>query len=317
MPRLLLPSYALVTVFLLTTSLSAAPIVPADAKLEQLFKGGEFTEGPAQGPDGMIYFSDIGNRILRYDPKSGKTTEFRNPSGRSNGLKFDRFGNLIACEGANTGGRRRISKTDTQGNISTVAERYRGKRFNSPNDLTIDTAGRIFFTDPRYVGDEPLELASEDVYRIDQDGTVYQIITGISKPNGIVITPNRKTLYLALSSGAPEGKRQLVSFPLRDDGTVGKMTVLHDFGADRGIDGMAIDTEGRIYATAGKKDTAAIVIFSPTGKILEKIPLPEDPSNCCFGGEGNQLLYITTAAGSLFRIKLNTTGISQTDVPVK
>src|SRR5438105_8969408 len=131
-----------------------AKFFAADAKLEKLWDEGEFTEGPCHGPDGCIYFSDIGNRIMKFDPATKKTTEFRNPSGRSNGLKFDKEGRLIACEGANTGGNRRISVTEKDGKVKSVAEKYNGKRFNSPNDLTLDSKGRIYFTDPRYVGDE-------------------------------------------------------------------------------------------------------------------------------------------------------------------
>src|SRR5881628_3668012 len=148
------------------------PIVPKDAQFEKLWSDGEFTEGPAEGPDGCVYFSDIGNRIMKFDPKTGKTTSSRDPSGRSNGLKFDSSGRLIACEGANTGGGRRISVTEKDGTVKTLADKFDGKLFNSPNDLTIDAKGRIYFSDPRYVGDEKRELDHESVYRVDPDGTV-------------------------------------------------------------------------------------------------------------------------------------------------
>src|SRR5207247_2926243 len=119
--------------------LAGEPIIPQGAKLEKLWSEGEFTEGPAYGPDGCIYFSDIGNRIMKFDPKTGTTTEFRKPSGRSNGLKFDSLGRLIACEGANTGGNRRISVTEKDSTVKTLADKFEGKRFNSPNDLTLDS----------------------------------------------------------------------------------------------------------------------------------------------------------------------------------
>src|SRR5206468_8953391 len=135
-------------------------IVPAGAKLEMVWGEGEFTEGPALAPDGAILFSDIGESIYRYDPKTGTTALFRRPSGRANGLMFNQQGDLVACEGANTGGNRRISITTaingaTDGTVKTLADRYDGRRFNSPNDLAIDAAGRVYFTDPRYVGGEP------------------------------------------------------------------------------------------------------------------------------------------------------------------
>src|SRR5689334_13906590 len=170
------------------------PIVPDGAKLEKVWGEGEFTEGPAYGPDGRVYFSDIGNRILAYDPRTGRTAGYREPSGRANGLDFDPQGRLVAAEGANTGGLRRVTITERDGTVRVLADRWQGKRFNSPNDLTIDTRGRVYVTDPRYGGDEPREIATESVYRIDPDGTVTQIITDVQKPNGIVLSPDMRTL---------------------------------------------------------------------------------------------------------------------------
>jgi gluconolactonase len=167
-------------------------ILPAGAKLEKLWSEGEFTEGPAYGPDGRIYVSDIGNRIMRYDPATGQTTVYREPSGRANVLDFDPQGRLVAAEGANTGGARRVSITEKDGTVRTLADRWKGKRFNSPNDVTIDFKGRVYFTDPRYVGDEPREIATESVYRVDPDGSVTQIITDVQRPNGIVLSPDMK-----------------------------------------------------------------------------------------------------------------------------
>src|SRR5262249_1732330 len=153
-----------------------------------------------------------------YDPATGKTTEYRKPSGRANGLDFDAQGRLVAAEGANTGGNRRVTVTEKDGTIRVLADKYQGKRFNSPNDLTIDTKGRVYFPDPRYVGDEPRELDTESVYRIDPDGKVTRIISDVEKPNGIIIAPDMKTLYLAESH--PKKQRLLLAYPLKDDGTV-------------------------------------------------------------------------------------------------
>jgi gluconolactonase len=278
------------------------------AKLEKLWGEGEFTEGPTPGPDGAIYFSDIGNRIMRFDPKTGKTTTYREPSGRANGLKFDATGRLVACEGANTGGGRRVSITEKSGEVRTLADRWLGKRFNSPNDLAIDAKGRVYFTDPRYVGDEPREIDTESVYRIDPDGTVTQVITDVTKPNGLVISPDGETLYLAETNGDPKKPRQLLAYPLRPDGAVGAKRVLHDFGDDRGIDGMTVTADGQVVATAGRGKTAGVYLFTPDGKKVGVVPTPEDPSNCCFAGPGSKTLYVT-AGKSLYRVELSVAGV--------
>jgi len=284
-------------------------IVPKDAKLEKLWSEGEFTEGPAYGPGPAIYFSDIGNRIMKYDEKTGKTTEYRNPSGRANGLDFDKDGRLVAAEGANTGGNRRITRTEKGGTITVLADKWNGKRFNSPNDLTIDTKGRIYFTDPRYVGSEPREIDTESVYRIDTNGDVQRILTEVQKPNGILLSPDMKTLYVADSPSAPKGKRLLLSYSLLYEPGLRGKTVLHDFGEDRGIDGMCIDVKGNIYATAGRGKTAGVTIFAPDGKKLGFIATPEDPSNCVFGGADRKMLYIT-AGRSLYRVQLTIEGFA-------
>lgn len=288
----------------------ADDFVAPDAKPEKLWGDGEFTEGPCLGPDGCIYFSDIGNRLMKFDPATMKTTAFRDPSGRSNGLKFDAKGRLIACEGANTGGNRRISITE-DGKVKTVADKYMGKVFNSPNDLALDRKGRIYFSDPRYVGNEKRELDHESVYRIDADGTVTRIITDAAKPNGIVLSPDQKTLYLAENNGDPKGKRELRAYPLNADGTVGPKKVLHDFGDLRGIDGMTVTSDGHIVVTAGRAKTAGVTIFTPEGKKVGFIATPEDPSNCCFGGKDLKTLYIT-AGKSLYRIPTKMTGVDPT-----
>ncbi len=307
-----LVSFLILLVCIAPLCADTADFVPSDARLERLWREGEFTEGPCLGPDGCIYFSDIGNRIMKFDPETRKTTLFREPSGRANGLKFDLQGRLIACEGANTGGKRRIAsitidKDGVTQRANVLTDRYRGKMFNSPNDLTIDARGRIYFTDPRYVGNEKRELDDECVYRLDRDGTVTRIITDATKPNGIVISPDQRTLYLAESHVDPKGARELRAYPLNGDGTVGPGKMLYSFGADRGIDGMCTSEGGWIFAAAGKGKTAGITFFSPEGKKEGFLPVPEDPSNCCFGGKDRKMLYIT-AGKSLYRIPTKIAG---------
>jgi gluconolactonase len=287
--------------------LGGEPIVPKDAKVEKVWGEGEFTEGPAYGPDACIYFTDIGNRIMKFDPKTMMTTEYRKPSGRANGLDFDPQGRLVACEGANTGGNRRVTRTEKDGKITVLADKWQGMRFNSPNDLTIDTKGRVYFTDPRYVGDEPREIKTESVYRIDPDGMVAQIIADVQRPNGVVLSPDMKTLYVADNN--PSGQRLLLAYGLKSDGSVQSRKILHNFAPDRGIDGMVIDKEGNIYATAGLGKTAGVSIFSPAGKKIGFIATPETPSNCVFGGADRKMLYIT-AGRSLYRVQLNAEGFA-------
>ncbi|MCX7665349.1 MAG: SMP-30/gluconolactonase/LRE family protein [Gemmataceae bacterium] len=291
------------TLFLLlflTAPLCAGPLFIEGAKLEKLWGDGEFTEGPCLGPDGCIYFSDIGNRIMKFDPETKKVTEFRNPSGRSNGLKFDKEGNLYACEGASKGGNRRVSITPPKGEPKTLADKFDGKKFNSPNDLILDAKGRVYFTDPRYGGDEKREIDTESVYRIDPDGKVSLVTKDVEKPNGIVISPDGKTLYVADNNPAEKGARHLLSFPLKEDGTVGEKKILYTFKG-RAIDGMAITKEGLVVATAGSGKEAGIYVFNPEGKVVDFLPTPEDPTNCCFAGKDMKTLYIT-AGKSLYRI---------------
>jgi gluconolactonase len=282
-------------------------IVPEGAKLEKLWSQGSFTEGPAYGPGGGVYFSDIGNRIMKFDPATGKTTEFRNPSGRANGLDFDSQGRLVACEGAGSGGNRRVSITEKNGKVRTLADRWQGKRLNSPNDLTIDAKGRIYFTDPRYGDQEGRELTKESVYRIDPDGTLTRIIADVQKPNGIILAPDMKTLYLADSN--PGGNQHLLAFPLKADGNVGPKRLLHDFGKGRGIDGMCVDSHGNLYGAAGLGKKGGVYVFTPGGKQLAFIPVPEAPTNCVFAGKERRMLYVT-AGKSLYRIKLRIKGFA-------
>jgi gluconolactonase len=282
-------------------------LIPADAKFEKLWGEGAFTEGPAYGPDHCLYFSDIGNRIMKYDPATGKTTEHRNPSGRSNGLAFDAEGRLVACEGANAGGNRRVSVTEKDGKVRALADKYEGKRLNSPNDLVIDTRGRIYFSDPRYGSDEGRELDHESVYRIDPDGTLTRVVKDVEKPNGLALSPDMKTLYVAESN--PKGKRLLLAYPLKEDGTVGARKVLHDFGEGRGIDGMRVDSKGNLFATAGQGKLAGVYVFSPEGKQLGFLATPETPTNCSFGDKDHKTLYVT-AGKSLYRVRVNAEGFS-------
>ncbi len=278
-------------------------ILAPGAKLEKLWGEGAFTEGGALTVDGSILFSDIGDRIMKFDPKSGTVKTFRDPSGRANGLIFDPEGRLIAAEGANTGGRRRVSITERDGTVRTLADRYQGKRFNSPNDVAVDAKGRVYVSDPRYVGDDPRELDFEGVFRIDPDGTVTRLETTAKKPNGLAVSPDGKTLYVA--DNGPT-RKILLALDLDFDGNVSKPRVLVTFEG-RGIDGMTVAVDGRIVASAGSGDKAGVYVYRPDGTPSGFIPTPEAPSNVEFGGPKRSTLYIT-AGVSLYRIETTMTG---------
>ncbi len=276
------------------------------AKLEKLWGDGTFTEGAVEGPDGAIYFSDIGNRVMRFDPDKRGTTVFREPSGKSNGLKFDAAGRLLACEGADGGGRR-VSISEKGGAAKTLVDNWKGKKFNAPNDLTFDPDGRIYFTDPRYGGKEPLEIDVEAVYRVEKDGTATQVIADTKRPNGLVFAPDGKTLYVADNKAGPDGVQHLLAYAAKGDGTFGPKVVLHDFGTGRGIDGLTVATDGTIVATAGAKELAGVYFFAPDGTKLGFLPTPEDPTNVAFAGKDRKSLYLT-AGKSLYRVETTLTG---------
>lgn len=284
--------------------LGCASAPEGGSTLELLWADGEFTEGPALAPDGSIVFSDIGNRMMRFDPKTKQVAVHRDPSGRSNGLKFDAKGRLVACEGSNTGGNRRISITEADGKVRTLADRWEGKRFNSPNDLAIGPRGQVYFTDPRYVGNDPREIDFEGVFLVEPDGRVALATRDVQKPNGIIAASDGKTVYVADNN--PKGVLHLLAFRVQADGTLGEKRILYDFKTGRGIDGMTLGRDGLIYATAGTGQKAGIYIFTSAGEQKGFIPTPGDPTNCCFGADG-ATLYITAGAGpkfGLYRIRV-------------
>jgi gluconolactonase len=339
---------------------SGDSIVSPDAKLELLWTRtaaiqGGLTEGPAVAPDGCIWFSDIPfgkdkGMILCFHPKTKHTAalpadnHLPADSHKSNGLKFDAKGYLIACEGSDEGGRclSRYGIVDRRGKVrvtgysrSVIADRYQGKRFNAPNDLVIDTKGRIYFTDPRYLGDEQRELEHRAVYRFNYGppggpNKVIEITHALEKPNGITLSPDEKTLYVAdhnngtdridPSVPAPKpGAMKVYAFPLDDDGLVhGSPKVLVDFGNEIGCDGMTVDAKGNVYLAVRSMKRPGIWVLNPDGKEVAYIPTgpaqpdakePKGiPSNCCFGiGAESRVLYITVDT-SLYRIPLKVEG---------
>ena len=287
-----------------------------------------FVEGPAWHPTGNVYFSDGGNnRIMRRD-RTGAMHVYRQPSGAANGLLFDFQGRLLACEGPGPNGHRRITRTEHDGTITVLTNNYQGKKYAGPNDLTIDSRGRIYFTDPRYGPRTDLEIrdkqgrAVEGVYRIDPDGTVTQVITHqVDRPNGIHITPDDRYLYVVdNNNNTPNVARAVWRFSLTEKGNVvaNSRKKMHDFGRGRGGDGMALDVDGRLYIAAGRtvasppnettEVAGGVYVISREGKPVGFIPIKEDSvTNCTFGGKDLKTLYIT-AGHTLWSIRATSKG---------
>jgi len=269
-----------------------AGIVPAGSAVEKVSGGHAFTEGPAWDYKGGLYWSDIPKQQILKLAADGKISVYRKASGGANGLMFDKAGRLVACEHKN----RRVSRTKADGSIETLADRYGGKKLNSPNDLVIGPDGSIYFTDPRYGRRDDLEQDKECVYRIAPDGKVTRVADDTVKCNGIHISPDAKTLYVA-----DNGNATVRAYPLAKDGTVGKGRLFAKLPGRP--DGMSVDAGGNLYMTVDK----GVLVLGPGGKALGTIETPERPSNCSFGGADLRTLYVTARKG-LYRIRLNARG---------
>lgn len=279
------------------------------------------TEGPIWDGE-HLYFTHIqGSRIMRYDPQSRAITEWRTGTNRTNGLAFDAQGRLFGC----CSGGRSIVRFDPDGRNVTIADRVEGKKLNTPNDLAIDRKGRIWFTNPWNEGNvdktEQMELDNKSVLCCDpqKDGgyTVTRVTFDTTWPNGVLVSQDQSTLYVAESGYAKGINRELRAYPIREDGNLGTYTTLFTWGDDakgvhRGIDGMCLDAEGNIVATAGWEVAGAgpmIYVFSPTGRVLETHPIPAiRPTNCCFGGVDLTTLFVTTTQGHFFKAETERVG---------
>lgn len=325
------------------TAAAAEPIFPPDAKVELLFKTNVLTEGVAVAPDGMVYFSEItfshvarddqgaieAGHIWKFDPHTKQTTIFRSPSGMSNGIKFDAQGRMIVAEGADYGGRR-VTRTDlATGKSYIIAAMYDGRPLNSPNDIALDEQGRIYFSDPRYLGWETIDQPLPAVYRIDVDGSIHRIITDAGKPNGVAISPDQKTIYVVsndngatgferLNKGSAQqadkvttplfkGRMALLAYDLAGDGSATFRKTLVDYSPQDGPDGLTVDKEGNLYVAVRAENRPGICVYNSEGQELGYLKT-EVPTNVGFGrGADSKLLYIT-AGSSLYRVKTTRDG---------
>lgn len=282
------------------------------------------TEGPAVDADGFVYFTEqVSQRILLLAP-NGIVSIYRGDSNGANGMVIDPQGRLIVCEASDRRRRQaRITRTNlATGQSEVLAESYKGEPFRAPNDVTLDGKGRIYFTDAG-----PLGQIDAAVYRLDPGGRLERILASpaIERPNGIIASPDDQTLYVVESNRVPafdrrsRPARMIRAYDLAPDGTVSNMRVFHDFYPGRSADGLCIDVEGNVYAAAGllqHRDTdetldtkTGVYVFSPLGKLLEFMPIPEDlVTNCAFGGADGKSLYVT-AGKTLYRLKNRIAGI--------
>jgi gluconolactonase len=299
-------------------------LVPRDGEMEIIGEGFEWSEGPVWIRDGnFLLFSDVlTNTVHRWDAKSG-CTKWLIPSGYtgstprgaemgSNGLNLDLEGRLLLCQH----GDRRVARLDApwdkpQPKFVTMADRYEGKRFNSPNDLVVHSSGAIYFTDPPYgleqqMEDPAKEIAFQGIYRIGTDGKVTLLNKEMERPNGIGFSPDEKTLYVANSHGP---RMVLMAFPVDQDGTLGHGRVFFDCMPlarkwNRGsADGMAIDQHGNVWTTV----PGGVAAISPEGKHLGSLITTQRTANCKFGEDGSTLFI--AADDYLLRIRLTTKGV--------
>jgi gluconolactonase len=276
--------------------------VGGDDWMERIFDAGRWTEGPAYVPAGRyLVFSDIPNdRVLRWDETTGAVGVLRQPADYANGRTLDRLGRLVHCEQ----GTRRVTRTEHDGSLTVLADRYRGKRFNSPNDVVEHADGGIWFTDPAYGIDsdyeghraEP-ELDGCHVYRIDPGGDVRKVADDFDRPNGLAFSADEGTLYIGDSR-----RKHIRRFTLGEDGKLQGGEVFADCDAGT-FDGLRLDTAGRIWAAAHD----GLHCFAPDGTLLGKLHVPEVASNLAFGGERRNFLFIT-ATSSVYALKVNFNG---------
>jgi gluconolactonase len=294
-----------------------ASIVAASAQIEKIAGGFAFTEGPVWVPKGYLLFSDIpNNKIYKWISDTVSVSVFLDHSGYggtdaavgayvgSNGLTLDRQGRLTICETGN----RRVTRLEPDGVRTVLADRYLGKRLNSPNDLVYKSDGSLYFTDPPHGlpkedQDPKKELAFNGIYRLN--GKELQLLSNeLTRPNGIAFSPDEKILY---ASNSDSHRKVWVRFDVRQDGTLGRGSVFYDATAERaeGLpDGMKVDERGNLYCTG----PGGVWIFAPDGKHLGTIVAPETPANLGWGGDDGKTLFIT-ARTSVYRIQMQVRGV--------
>ncbi|WP_419729709.1 SMP-30/gluconolactonase/LRE family protein [Lichenicola sp.] len=284
-------------------------LVLFNASVERLSTGGRWHEGPVWfGDMRALFWSDIPNdRIMRWDEETGAVTVFRRPSGFANGNTRDRMGRLVSCEH----GGRRVTRTEHDGRITTLADRFESRRLNSPNDVVVHSDGSVWFTDPpfgilgHYEGNQAQTEIPEQVYRLDANGTLAVVADDVSGPNGLCFSPDERILYLVESRTKP---RRILAYDVSEAGTLGNKRVL--IGCDDGgaADGIRCDIEGNIWAGWGTGEGLdGVMVFAPDGTRIGRIVLPERCANLCFGGRNRNRLFMA-ASTSVYSLYVATQG---------
>ncbi len=280
------------------------------AKVERIAAGCRWAEGPVWlGDTRSLVWSDIpNNRMLRWDEETGATSVFRKPSNYANGHTRDRQGRIVSCEH----GGRRISRTEHDGTVTTVADSFQGKRLNSPNDLVVKSDGSIWFTDPTfgilgwYEGAKATPESPMNVYRVDASGAIELAIAGINQPNGLAFSPDEKILYVVESRSDP---RKILAYDIVDGRKAVNGRVFIDAGPGT-PDGFRVDVDGNLWCGWGMGEAGldGVHIFNPDGKRIGRIDLPERCANLCFGGVHRNRLFMA-ASTSVYSLYVNTQGV--------
>lgn len=290
----------------LTGSLFAVPLLAQDkipgvgpaGAVKKLHGGFQFVEGPAADRQGNIFFTDIpAEKILKVDLK-GELSTFREKSNHANGLMFLSANEIAACEMDG-----QIAALSLDGKRRVIIDKHDGKRFNAPNDLVVDQAGGVYFTDPAFRAPKELPQGKTAVYYVDGKGTVTRLIDNLPNPNGVILAPDEKTLYVI-----PSGQADMMSYPVEAPGKLGKGRVFCTLKQAEGKkggggDGLTVDVKGNLYITSA----LGLQVFSADGKALGVIKFPEQPANCTFGGKGFRTLY-ATARTSLYAVEMEVAG---------
>lgn len=292
---------AAITFALVCYSIACTQVIPQGAQLETLATGFLQPEGPVWIDSLGLLFSDImANKIYRWSPETKSVSVYMQPSDSSNGLTLDAEGRLILTQML----KRRVVRREHDGTLIPLAETFRGKKFNSPNDLVVHSSGSIFFTDPDFnvpVGQQK-ELPFKGIYRISPSGSIQLLDSTFDKPNGICFSPDEKRLYVNESQ-----QRKIYVWDVLNDSTISNKRLFASISQTGYADGMKTDTAGNLYCTG----PGGVYIFSPSGTYLGKISTPINPSNCAWGDADRKTLYITAGYGQgvLYRIRLAPTTV--------